>query len=378
MAAQFRFSILFFFFYTIFNSFAFGSNHSVKVVVKAPFSTPNNAKIFLTGNFQGCSWRPDCVEMQKVSDNLYESTIQQVKGLKLKVTRGSWDTEAADNSGRPLKDFVMNQSKYNLKNPVVLDLKNWRDQGPLRVTGIVERFDKFYSPQLGNYRKLHVRLPQDYYQKGNTKKYPVIYMHDGQNCFDPKTSTFGTDWSVDEVLTEMVRKNEVRDAIVVGVFSVNRSNEYNDASLGQLYGQFLVQSVLPFINKKYRTLAGPEDTFLMGSSYGSAISVSLAWRYPNVFGRIAGVAFNGAFFNNNLFRLTRDLPMIPTAVYLDHGDFGGDRGYIPHTQRFLRHLNQIGFPRDQLVFKLFAYSGHTEADWARRVHIPLKFLLDEK
>ena len=73
----------------------------------------------------------------------------------------------------------------------------------------------------------------------------------------------------------MVKENKVRDAIVVGIFSVNRSQEYNDASLGQLYGEFLVETVMPFIEQNYRALKGPENTFLMGSSYGSAISISL-------------------------------------------------------------------------------------------------------
>jgi predicted alpha/beta superfamily hydrolase len=351
------------------------NTQSVKIVVKAPFNTPESANIFVTGNFQGCSWQPDCLQMQMVDDNLYEVQVQAGNEFKFKVTRGAWHLEGADNSGRALKDQSVSVRDFKINKPIVVDLKNWKDQGPLRVTGRIERIQKFYSPELGNYRRLHIRLPQDYYHSGNTKKYPVIYMHDGQNCFDPQTATFGTDWSVDEVLTRMVRENKVRDAIVVGVFSKNRSSEYNDASLGQLYGKFLVDTVRPFINQKYRTLTGPANTFLMGSSYGSAISVSLAWRYPNIFGRIAGVAFNGAFFNNNLFRLTRTLPMIPTAVYLDHGDYGGDRGYIPHTKRFLKHLDQIGFPKDQLFFKVFSYSGHTEADWARRVHVPLTFLL---
>ena len=283
---------------------------------------------------------------------------------------------AADNSGMPLKNFTLNRRNLKLDQTIVFNIRNWRDFGALKVTGKVERVKNFFSPQLDNYRELHIRLPEDYDHWGNGKKYPVIYMQDGQNCFDPKTSNFGTDWAVDEVLTELVKENKVRDAIVVGIFSVNRSQEYNDASLGQLYGEFLVETVMPFIEQNYRALKGPENTFLMGSSYGSAISISLAWRYPNVFGRIAAVAFNGAFFYDNLFRLTRELPLTSASIYLDHGNFGGDRGYSRQTNRFLKHLVKLGFPGEQFVYSVFPYSDHTEADWAERVHIPLKFLLE--
>lgn len=350
-------------------------NSKLKLVVNTPFNTPPADDIFVTGNFGNCHWSPHCIKLQKVGDFLFQVEIPLEQGMKFKVTRGDWANEAADSSGMPRKNEKISSKNFYAGNEVVYDIRNWKDLGSLRASGNIERVANFASPQLENERTLHIRLPDDYNQIGNKKTYPVIYMHDGQNCFDPKTATFGTDWAVDEVLSAMVDQGQVRDAIVVGVFSVNRGNEYNDASLGKLYGKFIVETVKPFIEQNYRVQTGPENTFLMGSSFGSAISVSMAWRYPHVFGKIAGVAFNGSFFGNHLFRLTSSLPLTSTKLYLDHGDINGDRYYARGTQRFIQHIKSLGMNDDQFVYQVFPYSSHTEADWARRVHVPLKFLL---
>ena len=116
----------------------------------------------------------------------------------------------------------------------------------------------------------------------------------------------------------------------------------------------------------------------MGSSYGSAISVSLSWRYSHIFGKAAGLAFNASFFEDALFRMIDSLPMTSTKLYLDHGSRGGDQKYGPHAARFFKRLSELGMPKDQYVYRTFEHTSHTEADWARRVHIPLKFLLGSK
>lgn len=352
-----------------------GHLNQVQMVVNTPFNTPDSDEIYVTGNFNNCNWKANCIPLQKLGKNLFSTSLPLNKLVEFKVTRGSWHNEAAEPNGYPRKNSSINLKQLIKGNTFVYDIRNWKDLGALKVTGNIDRVQNFHSPELGNERTLHIRLPDDYNQIGNQKKYPVIYMHDGQNCFDPKTSTYGTDWSVDEVLSEMVDAGLVRDAIVVGVFSINRGNEYNDASLGQLYGKFLVETVRPYIEQNYRVETGPDHTFLMGSSFGSAISVSMAWRYPQIFGKVAGVAFNGSFFGNRLFQLTRELPLTTTQIYLDHGNIFGDSSYGPPTKRFLTHLKNIGMNEDQYEFHEIPYSGHTEADWARRVHLPLMFLL---
>lgn len=343
----------------------------VTLIVNTPFNTPLDEKIYVTGNFLNCDWKSDCLALEKVSPNQYALKVPLSSGQEFKITRGSWAKEAATSQGAPLKNLVSEGKKKQF-----VDVSNWKDLGPLKATGHIVRIKNFYSPELDNERDLQVRLPDSYFQ--SDKHYPVIYMHDGQNVFDPQTSSFGTDWSVDDVLSQRVAKGELRDAIVVGIYHKNRFREFNDEDKGRAYGEFIVQTLKPYIDKEFRTLKGRENTFTMGSSLGAAISVSLSFRYPHIFSKAAGLSFNASFFNDALFRMTTRFPMTETQIYLDHGSRGGDQKFGPHLKRFLRHLQGQGMPKGQIIYREFPGTNHTESDWARRVHIPLTFFLKEK
>ncbi len=341
------------------------------LIVITPFNTPPGDDVFITGDFMNCNWRPDCIKLNRVRENQFKVDLPLEEGTKFKITRGSWAQEVANSWGALLPNLEFSHRRGN--EPIFVDIRNWKDQGSLKVTGNIQVVKNFYSPELGNIRDLHIRLPENY--KNSDKSYPVIYMHDGQNVFDPKTSTFGTDWSVDEVLSRLENEGKVREAIVVGIFHKERHREYNDEDLGELYGKFIVETLKPLIDKNLRTLPDRDHTFLMGSSYGSAISVSLAFRHPEVFGKVAGLSFNASFFKDMLFRLSDRLPMTSTELYLDHGTRGGDQKFGRHFQRFKKHLFARGLAQGQITYRVFKDTNHTEADWARRVHIPLKFLL---
>lgn len=343
----------------------------VSLIINTPFNTPSHDSLYITGDIKDCHWKPKCLKLNKVSENKYQIKLPLEEGVEFKITRGSWEKEAADSRGRPLKNLVT--ANTDNRSKLIVDIKNWKDLGALRATGNIVRVTNFYSPELNNSRSLHIRLPDNYLK--TKKRYPVIYMHDGQNAFDPNTSSFGTDWSVDEVLSKLASSGKTRDAIVVGIFHKERHREYNDEDLGQLYGEFIVETLKPYIDRNFRTRKEREHTFLMGSSYGSAISVSLAFRYPQVFGKSAGLSFNASFFNDMLFRLSDELPMTTTHLYLDHGSRGGDQKFGAHFKRYLKHLSRKGIPKDLITYRVYPDTNHTESDWARRVHIPLQFLL---
>lgn len=346
----------------------------VTLIVNTPFNTPNQDQIFLTGNFQGCEWKADCLPLEKVSENQFKISLKLPEGSEFKITRGTWETEASSSLGRILPNSTFQTQRISNEGKYFVDIQNWRDLGPLKVTGKVFHFKGFYSPELDNTRDIQIRFPDNY--DYTDKRFPVIYMHDGQNVFNPMTSSFGTDWAVDDVLSQMVKEGKVRDAIVVGIHHGNRFSEFNDEDRGQDYGRFIVETLKPWIDENCRTLADKDNTFLMGSSLGAAISVSLSFRYPEVFSKAAGLAFNASFFNDALFRLASKLTMTTTELYLDHGSRGGDQKFGPHMARFMNHLTSLGMPQGQIDYRYFEDTSHTEGDWARRVHIPLKFLLD--
>jgi predicted alpha/beta superfamily hydrolase len=156
----------------------------------------------------------------------------------------------------------------------------------------------FYMPQLGRYRRIWLYLPESY--KTSRKKYPVIYMHDGQNIFDEKTS-FSGEWGVDEAIDTLGL--EVGEMIVVAIDNggAKRMTEYNPydhekfgKGEGDAYVDFIVNTLRPYINKNYRTKRSAKYTFTAGSSMGGLVSLHAILKYPNRFGG-AGV-FSPAFW----------------------------------------------------------------------------------
>ena len=160
----------------------------------------------------------------------------------------------------------------------------------------------FWMPQLNRSRRVWIYLPADYDQ--NRKKYPVIYMHDGQNIFDGATS-FAGEWGIDEFLDTEKSKQSIVIAIDNG--SEKRMNEYSPFDIvasskmsipikaeGDQYVDFLVKTLKPFIDKKFRTLKDKKNTSIIGSSMGGLISLYAIIKYPKVFGS-AGI-FSPAFW----------------------------------------------------------------------------------
>lgn len=352
--------------------------HFLRIVINTPFNTFDE-KIYLTGDIPGfCAWQPDCIALKKIGVNSYQTELSLPDDLKIlyvKVTRGSWQKEAADSQGRALKNIEINLKEN--KGLFVYNIINWLDQGPLKATGHIEHHQNIWSPQLKKHRHIDVWLPPGYHQ--SSKSYPVLYMHDGQNVFNPQTSTFGVDWAVDEVLDRMIRESDCPEAIVVAIFSskTERYEEYHHYLKGKNYGDFLIETVMPLINSIYRTKLGRENTYLMGSSMGALISFTLLWSKPEHFSKAAGLSLPAFVDHKFVFDFIKEhpIPSLPIKFYMDHGTYGGDSSYESHVQDFYQSLQGLGMSQRNLIYQIFSYANHSETDWARRVHIPLKFLL---
>jgi predicted alpha/beta superfamily hydrolase len=191
--------------------------------------------------------------------------------------------------------------------------------GGITVNTDTPRFvfvDDFPSTSLGNARTLRVFLPASY-DSAQDASYPVIYMHDGQNLFDPATAAFGREWQVDETIDQLVEQGLISEVIVVGIDNTpDRINELTPTEdpdfsgpggekggKGPLYGKFLIEEVKPYVDSHYRTLCGAEHTAVMGSSLGGLISVDIGWRYPDVFGKVG--ALSPSFWWNDQDTLAR-------------------------------------------------------------------------
>lgn len=275
------------------------------------------------------------------------------------------------------------------------------------VVGEVRKYEKFES-KLVAARDVWVWLPPGY-QAASAKRFPVLYMHDGQNVFDPSLAMNRTDWGVDEAMTQLIAQGAVREAIVVAVANTSlRREEYmpqkavewargtryetalqetirrrqpespNPTWIADAYLKFLVTELKPFIDGQYRTSPGRDDTFIMGSSMGGLISLYALTEYPEVFGGAGCLSTHWSIGDGLVVEYLRGkLPDPKThRIYFDHGTEGIDADYEPYQKQADDQFQQRGYRRDvNWMSRKFPGARHDEAAWRARIDIPLRFLL---
>jgi predicted alpha/beta superfamily hydrolase len=245
--------------------------------------------------------------------------------------------------------------------------------------GRIEKIEAVASPELGNERDLLVSLPGGY-AKGD-RLYPVIYMHDGQNLFDPATSFSGS-WNVDLAMAEM--SLEGLDAIVVGIPNMGRDRlaEYSPfahpqlgGGSGEAYLEFLINTVKPLVDERYLTASDRNHTGIAGSSLGGLISLYAFFRHPKVFG-FAGVLSPSLWLTEEkMFAFIEASPFVPGKLYLDVGAQEGER-HVSKAVRLLELLeSKVYMQGVDLMWVEEEHGWHHESAWARRFRDALPFLL---
>lgn len=221
------------------------------------------------------------------------------------------------------------------------------------------------APQLKTKKKIWVYLPKDY--EKTTQKYPVIYMHDGQNLFDAKTSYVG-EWNVDETLDSINAK-----VIVIGIEHggdkrIEELTPFPHAKYGggkaDDYLDFLVNTLKPHIDKTYRTKTSAKNTAIFGSSLGGLISFYAALKYPKVFGKVG--CFSPAFwFNRNeLNDLMQKTDKFKTKIYFLCGDNEGDADVVPDMENVVKWVNSMRCECKKLNKSVIIKGGqHNEKLW---------------
>ena len=242
------------------------------------------------------------------------------------------------------------------------------------VTGTLKFHPDIGGPGVPS-RMATVWLPPCYDEEPN-RRYPVLYMHDGQNCFDARRAAFGMEWGMDETATRLIGEGKIEPVIIVALDcnGANRFKEYSDSPDGQAYRDYVVQVVKPMIDRAYRTRPGREHTAVMGSSMGGCVSFLLAWEHPEVFS--AAGCVSPAFFEADFARvLNHSGERKPIRLYLDNGGVGLEQKLQKGIDRMLALLPQKGYQegRDFLWFQDSA-AEHNEAAWAARVWRPLEFM----
>ncbi len=208
------------------------------------------------------------------------------------------------------------------------------------------------------------------YAENTLKRYPVLYMQDGQNLFFPDEAYLGRHWRIAETLQLLTGMNALREVIVVGVYPEDRMRQYT-ADGYEPYGRFLVETLKPAIDAEHRTLTDPAHTGLMGSSLGGVVSFYLAWQWPEVFG-LAACLSSTFGYRDDLRRRVAAEPRRPLRLYLDSG-WPGDNYEV--TRDLADLLVERGYRRgSDMLYLAFPHAAHDETAWSMRCHIPFQFL----
>ena len=250
-------------------------------------------------------------------------------------------------------------------------------------SGNLRKHERFRSRFLGNQRDLIVYTPPGYAEQ-TARRFPVLYLHDGQNLFDGTTSFIpGQDWHVGQAADAGINRRLVAPLIIVGMYNTKaRVREYTPTPVPKLgggradrYARFLVEEVKPFVEREYRVLPGFRHTGIGGSSLGGLVSLYLGLKHSSIFGKIAALSpsvwWNQLFIHR--FVAAMNLARRP-RIWLDIGTREGPH-MVEDVERFRDLLVQKGWRLDQdLHYERVEGAEHNEAAWADRVRPFLQFL----
>jgi predicted alpha/beta superfamily hydrolase len=250
----------------------------------------------------------------------------------------------------------------------------------------IRMHENFGSAHLDSPRNVLVYTPPGY-DEDMERRYPVLYMHDGQNLVRPEDAFGGVAWAIDETAQALIQSGEVEPLIIVGIYNTpHRVDEYTHVKAtggrmkghggkADLYGQMIIEELKPFIDTEYRTKPEREFTGLGGSSLGGLVSLYLGLKHPEVFSRLAVMSPSAWWANNQIIRdVARIGERLPLRIWLDIGKREGSR--VKHQVRALKEMLlangwQIG--ADFAYFEI-PEARHEESAWAARFGEVLKFL----
>lgn len=330
----------------------------------------NTDTIYLSGNFN--DWNPKNGNWKFLlnNENIFELAADLPGGeYEYKSTRGSWKKVESSAGG---KDLDNHNFKIESDTSITINIDAWKDDFAAvarkhTASKQVHIIDTaFFIPQLGRTRRIWIYLPEGYSK--TKKRYPVLYMHDGQNLFDAATSAYG-EWGVDECLDSLIRSGK-QPSIVVGIDNgPERMNEYNPYEFqnfgkgeAEQYLAFLVETLKPFIDKKYRTLPDSDNTIIAGSSMGGLVSYYAMLQRPDVFGK-AGI-FSPAFWTAPaIMALTDSLaPKVSSKFFFYIGEKEGD-AFVKDMEELLELL---GVKSQAMIYSVVDPAGrHNEKAWRK-------------
>ena len=354
--------------------------------VTVPSATPPGSTVYVAGDFQGWNPASPAHALALQPDGKWQLTIPLNEGqpIQFKFTRGSWATVEKGPNGEEIANRGLTVPPGG--GTFDFTVARWADLGT--ITGHVESFT--YAPFLGG-RRCWVYLPPGY--ASATQRYPVLYMHDGQNLFDVRTS-FSGEWRVDEACESLIASGEIPPIIVVGIENgPGRIAEYTPwpapgygGGGGDVYLIAIRDLLKPEVDRRYRTLTGHPFTWMAGSSLGGLISAYAGWAYDGTFSRVAAVSPSYWWDSDHFAGWAAARPKPALARF--YHDMGSIEEGTPRDANgngiddYLEDLRQVrdvavakGFS-DPLDLRTIEAAGHTHSEfyWAQRMPNLLRWL----
>ena len=363
------------------------SQHMVQFAISSlPVKNPAGSNLFLAGSFNGWNPQDNNYRFQKNENARLNDSVGQGNyflGTKLedgmyefKITRGGWDKVECKKGGADIQNRF-----FKLKSDTTINMtvEEWADNiekkpGVSTASKNVHIIDTaFLIPQLNRTRRILIYLPPDY--TTSKKRFPVLYMHDGQNVFDHLTS-FAGEWGVDETLDSISDHGGEMIVVAIDHGGSKRINEYCPYDMekfgkgeGDKYVDFLVKTLKPFVDKNYRTLKSKQNTFIAGSSMGGLISMYAVLKYPKLFGG-AGVFSPAFWIGPEIFDdIKAKGNKVNTKIYFYCGEQEGEN-MVPYTEKAFSEMRKVS--HSKMVCIIRPDGKHSE--WVWKEEFPLFYL----
>jgi len=354
---------------------------SVTITINSlPSNHPWDEPVYIAGDFN--NWNPgsEAYKLTLNGNNTYTITLNGTGKINFKFTRGSWDKVE---KGVNCVELSNRTFTYGSNQNYTAQILHWADKcggSHTAQANVSVLTDSFFMPQLNRFRRIWIYVPPDY--SNSQKRYPVLYMQDGQNLFDAFYS-FAGEWEVDETINKIFDEGG-QPCIVVGIDNggAHRINEYSPwvnpnygGGEGHLYARFLVETLKPHIDSLFRTLPERENTGIMGSSMGALISFYAGIKYQEIFSKI-GIFSPSFWFSPQCYTFAAQTPKTQDMkLYFLAG--GQESGVIGHCNRMMDTLSTAGYADDEMLLKTVPNGQHSEWFWRQEFRPAFEWLFTQ-
>lgn len=341
--------------------------------------------VYLAGNFNDWAVQDENTRMTSIGHGRYSLDVFKHINfpVEYKYTRGGWDQVEMDEYGNPTDNHTVERPTDVIRDKVHFWQLNGQVNYPPYLPKIAVISDEFEIPQLIKTRRIAALLPHDYYE--TDKRYPVLYLQDGQNLFDDH-APFGS-WEVDKKLALMQRRG-LGDIIVIAIDHAEeeRIKEYNPTGHAKLgkgqgreYVRFLAETLKPYVDKQFRTKPDRLNTGIGGSSMGGLISIWAGFMYPEKFSKL--MIFSPALWvsPNIHFHAMRFTMTLNSRVYVYAGG-AESKNMLPNVERFREALlsQELTEPDLDIELSIDPEGQHTESRWGLEFPKAIEWLYFKK